>query len=530
MGICIFRLDHTVDWSMVATDMNIELKDLAATVKGTIGYTPDDAKEVIVSGVSHNSTWVQAGDIFVAIRGKAHDGHRYIPGALARGAVAVVGEGCTDAAKLPVPYVRVSHARRALANIAALLNGYPSHRLATVGVTGTKGKTTTSWLIRHLIRTAGHKTGLLSTLGYKLDDDSLHQFPAHFTTPEAPQVQATLAQMVDRGCTHAVIEASSEALAQSRLRGTQFEVAVWTNLAPEHLNFHGDMESYFGAKRILIDASAFAVLNATDPWAMRLADHPHVTYSSDPEVSADWLAGNIAEAGGCLTFDVRYPAGAEPAGSAPTRSDRAGSFSVQLSLIGTYNIANALAAMAAADHLGISIDDIQRGLSTFPGVPGRMQIVQEAPVRVILDFAHTPESLWLSLTSLRATTRGRLTVVIGSAGGQRDPRKRAPMGAIATELADTAVFTEEDCRDTPIYDILNEMKRGADEACRSNYVLMPNRREAIHWSLSHSGPGDTVVFCGKAGEITLERADEVIPWIEETIVREILQEMGNRSP
>ncbi|MCJ7549974.1 MAG: UDP-N-acetylmuramyl-tripeptide synthetase, partial [Anaerolineae bacterium] len=367
---------------------------------------------------------------------------------------------------------------------------------------------------------AGHRTGLLSTLGYKLDDDALHQFPSHFTTPEAPQVQATLAQMVNRGCTHAVIEASSEALAQSRLHGTHFDVAVWTNLAPEHLNFHGDMESYFGAKRILIDASAFAVLNAADPWAMRLTDHPHVTYSSDPEISADWLAGNVVEADGGLTFDVRHPTGSDPAGS----------FSAALPQIGTYNVANALAAMAVADHLGIAIGDIQRGLLTFPGVPGRMQIVQEAPVRVILDFAHTPESLWLSLTSLRATTRGRLTVVIGSAGGQRDPRKRAPMGAIATELADTAVFTEEDCRDTPIYDILNEMKRGADEATRSNYVLISDRREAIHWSLSHSKPGDTVVFCGKAGEITLERADEVIPWDEETIVREVLRKTINRSP
>lgn len=199
-------------------------------------------------------------------------------------------------------------------------------------------------------------------------------------------------------------------------------------------------------------------------------------------------------------------------------------------MIGAYNVANALAAIAVADHLGIAVGDIQRGLSTFPGVPGRMQIVQEAPVRVILDFAHTPESLWLSLTSLRRTTRGRLTVVFGSAGGQRDPSKRAPMGAIATELADTAVFTEEDCRDTPIYDILNEMKRGADQARRSNYVLIADRREAIDWSLSQSRPGDTVVFCGKAGEITLERADEVIPWDEETVVRQALREISDRSP
>lgn len=488
--------------------MTVHLRDLAAHL-GT--ELPPGADAVLVSGVTHNSTWVRPGDVFVAIRGAVRDGHDHISDALSRGAVAVIGEGHAAAHDLRVPYLRVTDARVALADVAVMLNDHPSARLRMAGVTGTKGKTTTSWLIRHLLRTAGHRTGLLSTLGYKLEDDTLHQFPAHFTTPEAPQVQETLARIVDQGCTHAVVEASSEALAQRRLRGTQFDVAVWTNLAPEHLNFHGDMEGYFQAKRILFESSSFAVVNRRDPWGMRLVDRIHTTYADQGGLGADWWASDILEDGEGLSFSVHHPQG---------------QFAATFPMIGTYNVANAMAAIAAVAHLGIALPDIQRGLASFPGVPGRMQVLQIAPVRVILDFAHTPESLRMALSTLRQTTAHRLTVVLGSAGGPRDPSKRAPLGEVAATLADLAIFTEEDCRDTPIYDILNEMRRGADEVGRTNYVLQPDRLQAIAYALSLAEPGDTVVFCGKAGEITLERATETLPWIEETIVRSAMADLG----
>lgn len=488
--------------------MTVRLRDLAAHLGTAL---PLGADAVLASGVTHNSTWVRPGDIFVAIRGAARDGHDHISDAISRGAVAVIGEGYAAARDLCVPYLTVADARAALADAAAVLNDHPSAKLKMVGVTGTKGKTTTSWLIRHLIRTAGHRTGLLSTLGYKLEDDTLHQFPAHFTTPEAPQVQETLARIVDQGCTHAVVEASSEALAQHRLRGTRFDVAVWTNLAPEHLNFHGDMEGYFEAKRILFEASDFAVVNRRDPWGMRLVNRDHTTYADKDGLEADWWAGDIIEDGEGLSFSVHHPQGR---------------FAATLPMIGTYNVANAMAAIAAVDHLGIAPPDIQRGLASFPGVPGRMQILQTTPVRVVLDFAHTPDSLRVALSTLRQTTARRLIVVLGSAGGPRDPSKRAPLGEVAATLADLAIFTEEDCRDTPIYDILNEMKRGADEVGRANYILEPDRLQAIHYALSRTEPGDTAVFCGKAGEITLERATETLPWIEETIVRSAMADLG----
>lgn len=488
----------------------MKLLAVARTAGGFLEGTPPDPN-MSVTAVTHNSAWVTPGQAFVALRGRRHDGHFYIADALARGAVLIVGEGFHGSAGLPVPYLKVADARQALGDLAAALKDYPSHRLRTVGVTGTKGKTTTTWLIRHLLCAAGHKTGLLSTLGYKLDDDALHQFPAHFTTPEAPQVQETLAQMVECGCTHAVVEASSEALAQDRLRGTRFSIAVWTNLAPEHLNFHGNMESYFEAKRMLFDASFFAILNALDPWGMRLASRPHTTYAEHQQPGADWWASEVAQAERGLTFNVHHPSG---------------DFAATLPMIGAYNVANAMAAIAAVEHLGVPIEDIQAGIASFQGLPGRMQVLQTEPVRIILDFAHTPDSLRLALTTLRQTTAARLLVVLGSAGGPRDPSKRAPLGATAATLADEAVYTEEDCRDTPIYDILNEMRRGADEAGHSNYLLIPDRLDAIRYALTHAMPGDTVVFCGKAGETTLERATETLPWIEETIVHEVMAELG----
>ncbi len=290
----------------------MDLATIARITGGRLEGAPPDGTADI-TGVTHNSGWVKPGYAFVAVRGHTHDGHRFVPDALARGAALIVGEGWTGSETLSVPYLRVDSDRRALGDLAAALNDYPSRKLTVIGVTGTKGKTTTTWLTRHLLRHAGHPTGLLSTLGYKFADDVLHQFPAHFTTPEAPQVQETLATMVARGCTHAVVEASSEALAQQRLRGTSFDVAIWTNLAPEHLNFHGDMEGYFRAKRILFDNAAYAVLNAADPYGMRLTDRPYVTYADNEGLGADgvradgvrangvraaWWASDVAEQGG----------------------------------------------------------------------------------------------------------------------------------------------------------------------------------------------------------------------------------------
>ena len=478
----------------------MRLHDLAAELR--LPVPPNDTNDPELTGVTHNAAWVRPGSVFVAIRGAKFDGHDFIGQAQAAGAVAVLGEGLADGQTSPLPYLTVPDARAALADAAAALAGHPSRRLKVVGVTGTDGKTTTSWLTRHLLRSAGLQTGLLSTVGYELPDGELRHFPAHFTTPEAPQVQATLGEMVAAGGQVAVLEASSHALALDRVRGVDWDVAVWTHLSSEHLDFHGTLENYFADKRKLVERARFAVLNVDDPWTAQLRGVApgETTYSAENQ-HADWRAQDIEERPSGLHFRVVSPAG---------------EFGAALPMIGRFNVANALAGMAAAHHLGASAEQLQAGLASFRGVPGRMELVpgEEGGPRVVVDFAHTPPSLEKALGTLRATTAGRLWVVIGSAGGPRDPSKRAPLGEVATRLADHAIFTEEDCRDTPLADILNEMERGAREEGRSNFLSIGDRRQAIRHAVTQAQPGDTVLLAGKGPEDTLERADETLPWNE----------------
>ncbi|GGJ31242.1 UDP-N-acetylmuramoyl-L-alanyl-D-glutamate--2,6-diaminopimelate ligase [Deinococcus roseus] len=473
-----------------------------------LGLSAHPEADPEVSAVTHNSSWVKPGAVFVAVRGLKTDGHKFIPQALEKGAVAIVGEGFEG--DLPVPYIKVEHARHALADFACVLQGHPSRALTVVGITGTDGKSTTSWITYHLLQSAGKPSGLLSTVGYRTPDGVLHHFPQHLTTPDSPEIQSLLRELLDAGATHCVLETSSHALELDRVRGVEYGVGIFTNLTPEHLDFHGDMEGYFQAKRKLIDRSRFAVLNQDDPYARRLTDHPsHTTFGFSAE--AQWRATNLQEEASGLNFTVVSPAG---------------TFDVVLPMIGQFNVLNALAAMATAHHLGLSIPELQKGLASFQGIPGRMQLLSSHP-RVMVDFAHTPPSLEKALEVLRPSTTGKLWVVVGSAGGNRDPLKRAPLGEVASRLSDQAIFTEEDCRDTPIQEILQEMERGASSTGNQNYRSIADRRTAIQEAIHQAGPEDTVLLAGKGPEDTLERASETLPWDE---VAEALQALGTRKP
>ncbi len=487
------------------TPRPLRLHDLARELQ-----LPLPAENPEVSGVTHNAGWVTPGSVFVAIRGAKFDGHSFLDQVKVQGAVAVLGEGLPAGLVSPLPYLKVAPApeygaRAALADAAAAVSGHPSRALKVVGVTGTDGKTTTSWMAVHLLRAAGLASGLLSTVGYQLPDGALHHFPAHFTTPEAPQVQENLRQQLAAGAAAVVLEASSHALALDRVRAVDWNVGVWTQLTSEHLDFHGTVADYFAEKRKLIERAPFAVLNLDDPWTEQLTPlGPHQTYGE--AAGADWRASEIAEEHGGLSFRVASPLG---------------DFAAHLPMIGRFNVHNALAAMAAAAHLGASVAQLQAGLASFRGVPGRMELVPSPDGRrVVVDFAHTPPSLEKALETLRTTTAGRLTVVLGSAGGPRDPAKRAPLGEVATRLADHAYFTEEDSRDTPIGDILAEMERGA--AGRGNFTSVPDRREAIRTAISQARPGDTVLLAGKGPEDTLEREHETLPWNEVQEARDAL--------
>lgn len=463
---------------------------------------PAPGLDVEVTGITHQADWVRPGDVFVAIAGGRFDGHSFIETAAARGAVAVLGEGPPPGLTCTLPYVMVPVAREALADAAAEIAGHPSRAMTVIGVTGTDGKTTTSCLTRHLLRAAGLRTGLLSTIGFELPDGVLRQPPAHFTTPEAPQVQQILAGQLDADAQAVVLETSSHALALDRVRAVDVDVAVWTNLTGEHLDFHQTMEGYFAAKALLVQRARSAVLNVDDAWTPRLLTMTGspTTYSVEGR-DAHWRAGDVVEGLDDLRFTVDSPAGRAEA---------------VLPMIGRFNVANALAAMAAAHLAGVGLPALVEGLATFTGVPGRMEMVErrEGDPRVIVDFAHTPPSLEKALDTVRVTTTGALWVVLGSAGGPRDPGKRAPLGEVATRQADRVVFTEEDHRDTPLVQILEEMERGARAAGRSNFVSIGDRVEAISHAVTHARPEDTVVLAGKGPEDTLERDGETIGWDE----------------
>jgi len=451
-----------------------------------------EAPPLPVAGLAWDSRRVERGFVFVAIPGvplphrKPLDGHAFIPEALGRGAIAVVGERDLT---LPVPYLRVEDARRALALLARRYHREPDRDLSLFGVTGSKGKSTTAALLHHLLPRAA----LLSTVGLWLGEERRPPL-GHFTTPEAPEVYAFLREAADRGLKEAVLEVSSHALALKRVEGLRFRVGVFVSFYPDdHLDLHGTPENYFRAKALLVERSELAVLSTRLPHLDLLRNKPHLLFGPGGEV---WAEG-VRETPRGLAFALHTPWG------------RGEAF---LPMLGTYNVENALAASAAALASGVSLERVLARLANFPGVPGRMEVVQEEPFRVVIDFAHTGKSLEEALKTLRRTTQGRLLLVVGAAG-ERDPRRREDIGKVAARLADKAFFTEEDHRTEPLEAILEAL---AEAARREGGVfeLVPDREEAILRAILEARTGDTVLLAGKGHEATLERGTLALPWNE----------------
>ncbi len=466
----------------------------------------DISSDPEITGVTHDSRLVKPGFVFVAIQGvplptrPPLDGHAFIPKALELGAGAVVG---TRALELPVPYIRVQNDRQALGDLSSAFWGHPAQKLKIIGVTGSKGKSTTATLIHHLLEHAGIKAARMSTVGirYAGQDEVL---PGHFTTPEAPQVQELLRKFVDAGCDTAVLEVSSHALALERVRGIEYNVGVWTNLESEHLDFHGTLEAYGNEKLKLLERSHWRVINNEDEFARREAPSSAYWYGE----GGDLTAQNVIESPQGLEFDVQSPWG---------------DFAVRVPMIGQFNVLNALAAIAAFSLTdGFNAEEIQSGLESFPGVPGRMQIVQATPFRVINDFAHTENSVRAALETLRSTTPGRVILVVGAAG-ERGAERRTGIAKAAAEHADLTIFTEEDHRTESLRDILETMQTAFVESGGRAYRLEPNRREAIRWAIQNAKAGDTVLLAGKGHERTMERGTDAIPWDETAEARAALE-------
>lgn len=475
--------------------------------------------ERLVAGVTADSRRLSPGMVFVAVPGAEHDGHDFISAAIDRGAAAVIcernGFSSGRATKILVP-----DARAALALTAANFHGHPSRKLKVIGVTGTNGKTTVSFMVKHLLGVAGIHTGLLGTVRYEIGDRVL---PAQRTTPGAAEVQHLLAQMVRSGCSACVMEVSSHALAQQRVREVEFDLAVFTNLTQDHLDFHGDMENYFEAKKELFKAVARGskrgvhLLNVDDQYGLRLARETAV------EVQ---LTFGLEAAACCRAVDVELG----PRGTRFIAETPAGRFPVTIPLLGRHNIYNALAAIGSGIALGLQVPVIQMALSTLPPVPGRLERVSnDRDFNVFVDYAHTEDALRHVLRTVREITPGRVLLAFGCGGG-RDTGKRAKMGRAAAELADYTFITSDNPRRESPAAIAAQIESGFRSGGGDHCAVELDRAQAIRQLMQLARPGDTVLIAGKGHEAYQEFEDTVIPFDDRTHAQEALDELGWTAP
>jgi UDP-N-acetylmuramoyl-L-alanyl-D-glutamate--2,6-diaminopimelate ligase len=492
----------------------MELRELLAGV-AVAEIAGDRAAEI--SGLAYDSRRVQPGDLFFCVRGERSDGHEFADQALARGAAALVVERPVE---LPATQVKVADARAAMPPIANVFWGDPTATLRVAGVTGTNGKTTTAFLIRHVLEAQGTQTGLLGTVKQVVGgvEEEVER-----TTPEAIDLQATFRRMIDAGDRACAMEVSSHALALGRTAGVRFAVAVFTNLTQDHLDFHRDMEEYFAAKRALfLSGPGAAVVNVDDPYGARLAAQLRersatrlVSFSPSGSDQADIRALDAAFDSSGSRFRCLGP-GWEVA--------------VRTPLPGHFNVENSLAALAACEALGVPIEPAAAALTSAGRVPGRFEPVEEGqPFSVLVDYAHTPDSLENVLSAARKLTSGRLIAVFGC-GGDRDRRKRPLMGEIASRLSDACVVTSDNPRSEEPKAIIDEIVAGIHSRPNGTVQVEPDRRSAIAAALAEATPGDTVVIAGKGHEQGQELAGgRKIPFDDRQVAREELRRLGSGS-
>lgn len=465
--------------------------------------------ETAVTAVVHDSRRAAAGAVFVAIRGLVTDANEFVDSARRKGAVAVVSEAPPVAG---VPWVRVGDARVALAELSAAFFGDPARSLSLAGITGTNGKTTAAFLLEAALRAAGRRVGLLGTIQYRLGDRVVE---ALRTTPESSDLQALFREMVDGGCTDAVLEVSSHSLALARVHGCRFRAAVFTNLTRDHLDFHGDMDGYLAAKRRLFEEllapDGHAVVNLDDPYGelLRQACRGAVwgySLSSPAEIRCRDLSLSLQGS--------RFRA-ASPAGEAEVRSP----------LLGRFNVQNLLAAFGAAVALGVPPETAARGVGSVPGVPGRLERVDEGQAfTVVVDYAHTDDALRNLLETVRELRPARVLTVFGC-GGDRDRSKRPLMGAVASRLSDVVLVTSDNPRSEPPEAIVEQIVKGMNGGRKAERHVLVDRREAIARALAMAGPGDVVVIAGKGHETIQTLRDRTVPFDDRQVAREALRSL-----
>jgi UDP-N-acetylmuramoyl-L-alanyl-D-glutamate--2,6-diaminopimelate ligase len=484
-----------------------------------------DLADIVLTGVTQDSRAVVDGDLYVARPGGSTHGATFAQQAAAAGAVAVLTDpaGLERCRAAGLPTLVVSDPQAVLGAVSSWVYGYPARELTVLGVTGTNGKTTTAFLLDAALRHAGCRTGQLGTVGTRIGDETL---PSVRTTPEAPDLQAILAVMRERGVSHVSMEVSSHALTFGRVDGLIFDVAGFTNLSQDHLELHGDMEAYFSAKAALFspDRSRRGVVNLDDAYGTRLAALARdralnvVTYSATGASPADWRATEVRGApDGLSRFVLHGPSESWP---------------VTLGLPGTFNIANAVLATAMLAEAGLDPGTFLPALASAR-LPGRMERVSDvgADLAAIVDYAHTPDAIAIVLADVRKWTKGRVIAVFGC-GGDRDHAKRPLMGEAAARHADLAVLTDDNPRSEDPKAIRAAALRGARSVPappRGEIVEIGDRRQAIEWAIRAARPGDTVLILGKGHEQGQDVGGVVHPFDDRPVVQEVLRQMSDTS-
>ena len=482
----------------------MQLKTLLASIPVREVIGPLDRT---VESIAYDSRRVQRNGLFVALRGEKSDGHQFIDQAIDKGATVIVAE--RNGSNPRATTVLVENTRPVMADLSAAFCGYPVRKLRMAGVTGTNGKTTTTFLIKHICENAGVRCGLIGTVRYEIADRVL---PATRTTPESLDVQELLEQMVNAGCRAAAMEVSSHALAQERTRGLEWNVAVFTNLTQDHLDFHGTMENYFAAKAKLFTGLAtqkkktkpVAVINLDDSYGQTLVDRLDkkvalVTYGMGAR--ADFRASNYRMEFGGTSYQL---------------DARGKSYLVRVPLIGRFNVANSMAALAAANSLGIGLREAVLSLGKSPQVPGRLELVPaKRQFQVFVDYAHTPDALLNVLKTLRELRPHRLLVVFGC-GGDRDTQKRPLMAEVVEGNADFAIVTSDNPRKEDPEAIIAEIEKGF---ASKKYEKVTERAQAIARAVELAQPRDIILIAGKGHETYQEFADHTIPFDDAQVAR-----------
>ncbi|WP_395360155.1 UDP-N-acetylmuramoyl-L-alanyl-D-glutamate--2,6-diaminopimelate ligase [Streptomyces sp. YH02] len=468
-----------------------------------------------ISGITHDSRAVRPGDVYAALPGARAHGADFVAQAAGLGAAAILTDptGAERAAATGLPVLVVENPRGRMGELAAEIYGRPGADLLQIGITGTSGKTTTAYLVEGGLRGSGHHTGLVGTVEMRIGDERIK---SERTTPEATDLQALFAVMRERGVDAVAMEVSSHALVLGRVDGCVFDVAVFNNLSPEHMEFHSDMDDYYRAKAGLFtpERSRLGVVNLDDAHGRRLvgdATVPVVTFSAEGRADADWRAEDLVLGSHDSTFTAVGPAGERISVTAP--------------LPGPFNVANTLAAIVTLAAAGIDPKSAAEGVAAVPGVPGRLERVDAGqPYLAVVDYAHKTDAVESVLRSLREVTEGKLHVVIGC-GGDRDTTKRGPMGAAAARLADTAVLTSDNPRSEDPLKILAAMLAGAADVPaeeRGEVLVLADRAAAVAAAVARAEPGDTVLVAGKGHEQGQEIAGVVRPFDDRQVLREAI--------